>query len=134
MIRDSEKIRHSVKEARSKDSNNTTMHKKFAGGHLSIVGSNSASGLASRPIRILLMDEVDRYEIGGKEGSPISLAIARTKTFWNKKIFMCSTPTIKGLSAIETAFEESDKRYYNVPCPDCNTKQILRWKNVIWEE
>ena len=47
--------------------------KKFAGGHLSIVGSNSASGLASRPIRILLMDEVDRYEqSAGAEGSPIS--------------------------------------------------------------
>ena len=120
MIRDTDKIKDCVKDARSRDSGNTTMHKKFAGGHLSIVGSNSASGLASRPIRILLMDEVDRYEqSAGAEGSPISLAVARTKTFWNRKIFMCSTPTIKGLSAIETAFEESDKRYFHVPCPEC---------------
>ena len=135
MIRDSEKLRNSVKDARSRDANNTTMHKKFAGGHLTIVGSNSASGLASRPIRILLMDEVDRYELSaGSEGSPIALAVARTKTFWNRKIFMCSTPTIKGLSAIESAFEESDKRYYYVPCPECEHKQVLKWKNVVWEE
>ena len=135
MIRDSEKLRGSVKDARSRDANNTTMHKKFAGGHLTIVGSNSASGLASRPIRILLMDEVDRYELSaGSEGSPIALAIARTKTFWNRKIFMCSTPTVKGLSAIESAFEESDKRYYYVPCPECEHKQVLKWKNVVWEE
>ena len=135
MIRDSDKIRDCVKDARSRDSGNTVLSKKFAGGNLNIVGSNSAAGLASRPIRIVLADEVDRYESSaGAEGDPISLATKRTTTFWNKKIYMCSTPTIKGLSRIETAFEESDKRYYNVPCPECNTKQILKWKNVIWDE
>ena len=135
MIRDSDKIRDCVKDARSRDSGNTVLSKKFAGGNLNIVGSNSAAGLASRPIRIVLADETDRYESSaGAEGDPISLATKRTTTFWNKKIYMCSTPTIKGLSRIETAFEESDKRYYNVPCPECNTKQILKWKNVIWDE
>ena len=135
MIRDSEKIRDCVKDPRSRDSGNTVLSKKFAGGNLNIVGSNSASGLASRPIRIVLADEVDRYESSaGAEGDPISLATKRTTTFWNKKIYMCSTPTIKGLSRIETAFEESDKRYYYVPCPECNVKQILKWKNVVWDE
>ena len=135
MIRDSEKLQGCVKDPRSRDSGNTTMHKKFAGGHISIVGSNSSASLASRPIRILFMDEIDRFELSaGSEGSPTALAIARTKTFWNRKIFMCSTPTIKGLSAIESAFEESDQRYYYVPCPECNTKQVLKWKNVVWEE
>ena len=135
MIRDTEKIRNSVADPRSRDSGNTVLSKKFAGGNLNIVGSNSASGLASRPIRIVLADEVDRYEASaGAEGDPISLATKRTTTFWNKKIYMCSTPTIKGLSRIETAFEESDKRYYHVPCPECNEKQVLKWKNVVWEE
>ena len=135
MIRDSGKLQGCVKDARSRDSGNTTMHKKFAGGHISIVGSNSSASLASRPIRCLFMDEVDRFELSaGSEGSPIALAVARTKTFWNRKIFMCSTPTVKGLSAIESAFEESDKRYYYVPCPECEHKQVLKWKNVVWEE
>lgn len=135
MIRDSKKIKDLVADARSRDSSNTVLHKKFPGGHLSLVGSNSAAGLASRPIRILLLDEVDRYELSaGSEGSPTDLAIARTKTFWNRKIYMCSTPTIKGISKIEAAFEESDKRYFMVPCPECEVKQRLLWKNVVWDE
>ena len=48
MIRDG-KLRGSVKDARSRDAN-TTMHKSLQV-HLTIVGSNSASGLASRPIK-----------------------------------------------------------------------------------
>jgi phage terminase large subunit GpA-like protein len=135
MIRDSEKIRSCVKDPRSRDSGNTVLHKSFPSGHLTIVGSNSASGLASRAVRLLLADECDRYETSaGAEGDPISLATKRTTTFWNRKIYMCSTPTIKGLSRIETAFEESDKRYYEVPCPECNTYQVLKWSNVVWEE
>ena len=135
MIRDSKKIKDLVADARSRDSSNTVLHKKFPGGHLSLVGSNSAAGLASRPIRILLLDEVDRYELSaGSEGSPTDLAIARTKTFWNRKIYMCSTPTIKGISKIEAAFEESDKRYFMVPCPECEVKQRLLWKNVVLDE
>ena len=135
MIRDSEKIRNCVKDPRSRDSGNTVLHKSFPSGHLTIVGSNSASGLASRPVRLLLADECDRYETSaGAEGDPISLATKRTTTFWNRKIYMCSTPTIKGLSRIETAFEESDKRYYEVPCPECNEYQVLKWSNVVWEE
>jgi phage terminase large subunit GpA-like protein len=135
MIRDSDRLREVVSDAKSRDSGNTTMHKKFPGGHITISSSGSPAGLASRPIRCLFLDEIDRFEHNVKgEGSPISLAIARTKTFFNRKIFMCSTPTIKGISAIESAFEESDKRYYNVPCPECNYKQVLKWKNLVWDE
>ena len=135
MIRDSEKIRYCVKDPRSRDSGNTVLSKKFAGGNLSMVGSNSAAGLASRAIRIMLADECDRYEASaGAEGDPISLATKRTTTFWNRKIYLCSTPTIKGISRIETAFEESDKRYYYVPCPECKKMQILKWKNIVWDE
>lgn len=135
MIRDSEKIRDSVKDPRSRDSGNTVLSKKFIGGNLTMVGSNSAAGLASRAIRIMLADECDRYEASaGAEGDPISLATKRTTTFWNRKIYLCSTPTIKGLSRIETAFEESDKRFYYVPCPECEVKQVLSWKNIVWDE
>ncbi len=118
MIRDCDRLRFKVKDPRSRDSGNTVLSKKFPGGNINIVGSNSPSGLASRPIRILLCDEVDRYELSaGSEGDPINLAMKRTTTFWNRKVFITSTPTIKGISRIETAFEESDKRHYHVPCP-----------------
>lgn len=135
MIRDSERLRTKVKDPKSRDSGNTVLSKKFPGGNINIVGSNSPAGLASRPIRILLCDEVDRYETSaGAEGDPINLAVKRTTTFWNRKVFITSTPTIKGLSRIEVAFEESDQRYYHVPCPHCATLQVLEWEQIHWEK
>tara|TARA_R100000734_G_C3319286_1_gene114973 strand:+ start:608 stop:2329 length:1722 start_codon:yes stop_codon:yes gene_type:complete len=134
MIRDCDTLRKKVKDPKSKNSSNTVLSKQFPGGNINIVGSNSAAGLASRPIRILLCDEVDRYDpSAGAEGDPINLAVKRTTTFWNRKIFITSTPTIKGLSRIEVAFEESDQRYYHVPCPSCNEYQKLEWEQVHWE-
>ena len=64
-----------------------------------------ALGARSRPIRILLCDEVDRYPFSaGAEGDPVNLAKKRTVTFWNRKIVLVSTPTIRGVSRIETAY------------------------------
>tara|TARA_R110001592_G_scaffold29095_1_gene105887 strand:+ start:1738 stop:3423 length:1686 start_codon:yes stop_codon:yes gene_type:complete len=135
MLAASPALSDKVKEPRSRDSENTVLHKKFPGGHMTIVGANSASGLASRPIRILLIDECDRYPASaGTEGDPISLATKRTTTFWNRKIIMASTPTIDGLSRIQTAFETSDKRKFWVPCVHCNEYITLEWANVHWEE
>jgi phage terminase large subunit GpA-like protein len=126
-------LQDKVKDARSRDSGNTTLHKTFSGGALTMAGSNSPSSLASRPIRVLLLDEVDRYpQSAGSEGSPTLLAKKRTATFWNRKIIQVSTPTNKGASAIEDAFELSDKRYYEVPCRHCDEYQVLRWANVKW--
>ena len=122
-----------VKDPRSRDANNTTLHKVFPGGSLSLVGANSPSGLASRPIRLVLCDEVDRYPASaGSEGDPIQLARKRAATFWNRKIVMVSTPTNKNNSRIEEAFEKSDMRFFNVPCKHCEHYQKLMWANVRW--
>lgn len=135
MLRDTTKLRGKVKDPRTRDGENTTLHKKFPGGHITVVGANSSSGLRSRPIRILLCDEVDSYPpSAGTEGDPINLAKKRTTTYYNRKVILVSTPTIKGLSRIEKAYEESDQRIYLVPCPECEHKQQLLWKNVIWDE
>jgi len=135
MLASSPALEDKVKEPRSRDSENTVLHKKFPGGHMTITGANSASGLASRPIRILLVDECDRYPpSAGTEGDPIALATKRTTTFWNRKIIMASTPTIDGLSRIQTAFESSDKRRFWVPCVHCNEYITLEWANIHWEE
>ena len=133
MFRDTPRLKDKVKDARSRDANNTTYHKGFDGGHLTLVGSNSSSGLASRPIRLVLFDEVDRYTTTA-EGDPIELAKKRAATFWNRKFVMVSTPTVKGHSRIEAEFEKSDKREYHVPCADCGHSQVMRWANVHWEQ
>ena len=134
MLKSSPALAGKVKEPRSKDSENTVLSKKFPGGNLSVVGANSAASLASRPVRILLCDEVDRYpDSAATEGDPIQLAIKRTQTFWNRKILMASTPTIDGVSRIQAAWETSDKRYYYLPCPHCDEKQRLEWKYIHWD-
>lgn len=124
-----------VKDPRARDSGNTTLHKIFPGGSLSLVGANSPAGLSSRPIRICLADEVDRFPASaGSEGDPLSLARKRTATFWNRKIVAVSTPTIKDISRIEDAYLKSDQREYYVPCKHCESMQTLKWSNVRWQD
>lgn len=135
LIRSTPCLKGKVKDPRARDSGNTTLHKVFPGGAITMVGANSPSGLASRPIRLVLCDEVDRYpSSAGSEGDPIQLARKRSATFWNRKIVTVSTPTNKGSSRIEDAFELSDQRHYHVPCKHCEQYQVLKWGNVKWTE
>ncbi len=135
MARDSKIFGDLISTDKKRDGGNTILHKSFPGGHITIAGANSPASLASRPIRIIMMDEVDRYPLSaGEEGDPVNLARKRTTTFWNRKIVMVSTPTIKGQSRIAAAYESSDKRQYFVPCPQCGHMQALAWKAVSWPE
>ena len=135
MIRDSKALKSLIKEPRAKNSENTILAKSFPGGRLTVIGANSPASLASRPIRVVLLDEPDRYPpSAGAEGDPVNLARKRATTFWNRKIGTCGTPTIKGASRIEAAFMESDQRRYKVPCPHCDTFQVLRWANCRWDD
>lgn len=135
MLRDTPCLRGKVAESRSRDSGNTTLHKIFPGGHLTLGGANSPAGLAMRPIRVLLFDEVDRYPASaGSEGDPVSIATKRTSTFWNRKIVMVSSPTNEGASRIWDAYLETDQRRYFVPCPECGHHQTLRWEQVAWDK
>ncbi len=135
LIKSTPALRGKVKDPRTRDSGNTTLHKVFPGGALTMVGANSPSGLASRPIRIVLCDEVDRYPASaGSEGDPIQLANKRSATFWNRKQISVSTPTNENNSRIEEAYERSDKRRFHVPCKHCEVDQVLKWSNVIWTD
>ena len=127
-------LREKIKSPRSRDSGNTTLIKEFPGGILILTGANSPIGLRSLPVRYLFLDEVDGFpDEAGTEGDPVDLAVQRTATFNNRKIFMVSTPTIKDASRIEQAFLEGDQRYFHVPCPHCGHYQVLRWRNVIFD-
>ena len=135
MIRDSKALKGLIKEPRAKNSENTILAKSFPGGRLTVIGANSPASLASRPIRIVLLDEPDRYPpSAGAEGDPVNLARKRATTFWNRKVGTCGTPTIKGASRIEASFLASDQRRFHVPCPHCGFKQILKWANCRWDK
>jgi phage terminase large subunit GpA-like protein len=129
MIRDTPALASKI--AQGKTSGNTLLKKEFPGGYLAIVGANSPAGLASRPVRELLFDEVDRYPLSASgEGDPITVAMKRTTTFWNRTILMVSTPTFTRTSRILKAWDTSDKRRYLVPCPHCGEMQHLVWEQV----
>lgn len=130
MIRDCKEINELIN---ANDANNTILIKNFRGGNLALVGSNAPSKLASKPIKVLLVDEADRCE-ATKEGDSIKLASKRTITFADRKIIISSTPTIKGSSTIESEFNASDQRYFFVKCPHCGFLQALRFEFLVWEK
>lgn len=130
MLRDTPVLSAICGRPKAKDSNQTILKKTFANGaNLTLVGANSPGGFRRITCRIILFDEVDGYPSSGAgaEGDQIALGIKRSETFWNRKIVLGSTPTVKGTSRIDKAFETSDQRYYYVPCPHCGEFQILEW-------
>lgn len=101
---------------------------------ISLSGANSPASLASKPIRFLLLDEVDKYPgASKKEADPIKLAKERTKTFVNnRKIYMTSTPTLR-TGHIWKAKESADvEKHYKVPCPHCGEYIELRFDQIKW--
>ena len=128
MLRASEPLRQ-----RWRENDSSKLELQFDGMYLTIVGSNSPANLASRPVRFLFLDEVDKYPgATKKEADPIKLARERTKTFHNRKIFMTSTPTLKS-GHIWQALEDADVvKHFFVPCPHCEKYIELKWSQVTF--
>lgn len=134
MIRDCPVLAGKILDTSDKRKGNTTFHKSFPGGHITMIGANAPSKLASRPIRVLLLDEVDRFPASaGREGDPIALAVKRTTTFWNRKILEVSTPTIKGESQIDKDFDKSTAEELEVACPQCGAYQEYAWEQLKFD-
>jgi phage terminase large subunit GpA-like protein len=128
-------LRGLVKDPRARDSGNTTKHKEFPGGRLTVVGANSPTGLRARSIRVVIADEVDSYPASvGTEGDALALASARQRTFWNRRTILASTPLHRSTSVIWREWLRSDRRRYHVPCPHCGREQVLCWSGVRWDK
>ncbi|NLH01172.1 MAG: phage terminase large subunit family protein [Clostridiales bacterium] len=130
MIRDCSRLRAKVADIKSRDANNTVLQKSFPGGMLTMVGSQSASALASTPARYIIGDEIDRWALSaGTEGDPWSLAVARTTTFYNAKMVAVSTPTIKGFSRIESLYYGGTQEKWHHRCPECGA-----WHEIVFND
>jgi phage terminase large subunit GpA-like protein len=135
MLRDTPRLRGLVSEPRAKDSSNTLRRMTFPGGFLVIAGANSAASLSARAIRVLLLDEIDRYPLSaGAEGDPIALAVARTTSFSNRKIVMVSTPSTKDVSHIERELRHSTREHWYLSCPACGFMQVLSWDRIRFSD
>ncbi len=135
MVRDTPVLQDVISDPRAKDGRNTILRKSYPGGTLYLVGANSPRGFRRISARIVLFDEIDGYPASaGTEGDQLKLGIKRSEYFWNRKIGMGSTPTIKGESKIEREYELSDKRELWVPCPHCGEFQTLKWSGIQWPD
>lgn len=135
MLRDTPALRELIGDPSAKTTGQEILEKSFPGGQLAIAGANAPGGLAGRPRRIVLGDELDRWpESAGSEGSPVELARKRTSTFWNRIHGWISSPGTAGASTIWPLWEISDQRRYWVPCPQCSERQWLKWSQVEWSK
>lgn len=137
MLRDTAVLADIAGDLKAKDSNQRILKRVFRNGSsVSFVGANSPGGFRRITARVVLFDEVDGYPVGGAgdEGDQIALGTQRTVSFWNRKIVLGSTPTLKGQSRIEREWLKSDRRRYFVPCPHCGHEQPLKWQNLRWDK
>lgn len=119
---------------KTRSGDNTQNRKKFPGGFLKVFGSNSTSGVKSTPLKRVLIEEPDDCNLNIKgQGDSIKLMEERKKSFHDGKAIVGGTPTIKGLSSIESEMELSDKRYFEVPCHHCGVAHALDWDNVSYK-
>ncbi len=120
-----------VNSVKRRDGSASALLKSFPGGILMMGGANSAASLRSSPIRILITDEDDSIKLDiDDEGDPIVLAEKRTTNFSRRKRVHISTPGIKETSRIEPLFLSGDQRHFHIPCPYCQFKQVIKFKNI----
>jgi phage terminase large subunit GpA-like protein len=100
---------------------------------LYLTGSNSAGKLASKPIRSLFADEIDKWPLelkgkGGTEGSALSVVQARLRSYWSeRKIIKSSSPSDEGVG-IDHEYQQTDQAQWQVPCPSCLGYQLLHFR------
>ena len=134
MIRDTKVLREIYRDVKTRESGNTILSKLFPGGRLIMGGANSPAGLASRPIKILLADEVDRFpDSAGTEGDPVDLAAKRMTTFWDRRMGIFSTPTISGESRIEEEYHEGTQEEWQHECPNCHEYHLITHRQMVTE-
>jgi phage terminase large subunit GpA-like protein len=114
-------------ELQEKIEADNTLEKRFPGGTLWIIWTNSSNQLRQRTARFIFMDEVDEYpdDLGDQGGADEQLA-ARAMSYGDRaKIYRACTPTVAGASKIDAGFQLGDQRYYQLPCPHCGVHQAL---------
>lgn len=111
----------------------TMLVRRFPGGSLRLVSAGAPRNLRGHTCRVLLLDEVDAFEIDvGGEGDPVVLAEKRTLSYADRKIVAGSSPTDETTSRILRCWEASDRRIYEVRCPECHDFAEVTWAAIQW--
>jgi len=122
-----------VADARSRDSQNHTFEKRYTGGFVHFIGTNSAAGMRFSSAPYIVCDEVDAYPFDvDDEGHPVDIIKKRAASFGRYKLFGLSTPKLAGASRIEQDHGKGSRGTYHVPCPFCGHLQPLVWGNLLF--
>lgn len=108
---------------------------KLAQTTIHMAWSGSAARLGNKPIRYLVLDELDKYQSSKREAAAEALAEKRVIT-WGKRaiIWKLSTPTVPE-GPIDAAFKAAEARFrYHVVCPACGCEQLMEFANIRWPE
>ena len=125
-------IAEKMAKQRGREGVNNSRIISYIGGWLMFSWAGSPKTLRGRSAPITQADEIDGMD-ATPEGDPVELLAQRAATFGDQAIRTeSSTPTIKGESRIDVAFNEGDQRRYHVACPHCQHLQFLKWENVHW--
>lgn len=121
-----------IAKPRGRDGVNNQRMKSYPGGFMMFSWSGSPKTMRGRSAPFIVADETDGYD-RTSEGHPVSLLWQRAATFGDLRTLLeISTPSIKGASWIDDAFEQGDQRRFHVPCPHCDERQHLQWSGVTW--
>jgi phage terminase large subunit GpA-like protein len=124
-----------ISDRKSRDTSNTILEKTFPGGAWRFAGSNSPAAYRSESVKYAIADDFDGFDLDiGGEGNPGDLLDRRTGTFKRHKIYINSSPTIRGLSNIEKEFENSSQGFFHVPCPECGHFQYLIFPQLKFDK
>jgi phage terminase large subunit GpA-like protein len=134
MVEANDDLKDRIAKPRGRDGVNNQSMKSYPGGFLMFSWSGSPKTMRGRSAPFIVCDETDGYD-RTHEGHPVGLLWQRAATFGDqRKLIEISTPTLKGASWIETAFDQGDQRRFHVPCPKCGQFQPLSWNNVKWDK
>lgn len=118
-------------DLRSRKAQQRQLFKRFPGGFLKLVGSNSPASVKSTPTPRVFVEEPDDCNLNLKgQGDSIKLAEERVKTYARPKLIIGGTPTIEGVSAVVAEMENSDKRRAMIPCGSCGEEHALDFDNL----
>lgn len=119
----------------SRKSGNRSNKKNYPGGSLKVFGSNSVSNVKSTPAPIVLVEEPDDTNGNvGDQGDSIRLARERIKRFRKRKFVLGGTPSVDGLSEVQSYIKLGTQRVLPITCHDCGEQHVLDWENVSWIE
>ncbi len=114
--------------------NNTILSKIFPGGYISMFGANVPGDFRRAKGNFLYADEIDAIAIAeSDEGDQLRQFAVRGSEYPDTIQVYCSYPSLNGQSNIDSKYDLSDKRVWEVLCLKCNAPWVMHRKDLRYD-